>query len=148
MSDHIRQQIREKVVTLLTGLPTTGANVHNSRVKQFRESDLPALNVFVRMENSSVATTGRNPLLSRNATLVVKCYTMSADGYETILDTMAKEIEEKLGANQTLDGIVKNITPTQFDSDAADELQLTVGLGILAFNVPYFTAQGAPTVAR
>lgn len=148
MADHVRTQIRDAVVALLAGLPTTGANVHNSRVKALRESDLPALNVSVRAENSSVATTGSNPMLARNATLIIKCHTMVADGYETILDTMAKEVEEKLGQHSKLGGLVKNITPKQFDSDASDDLQTTAGLGILAFDVPYYTVQGVPTVAR
>ncbi len=148
MSDHVRKQIRDAVVTRLTGLATTGVNVHKSRVSKFRDSDLPALNVFVRNESSNVATTGRNPMLTRRATLVIKCHVMVADGYEDVLDDMAKEVEEALGANTTLGGLVKNITPTQFDSDSSDELQTTSGLGILAFDVPYFTVQGVPTVAR
>ncbi len=87
-------------------------------------------------------------MLTRRATLVIKCHVMVADGYEDVLDDMAKEVEEALGANTTLGGLVKNITPTQFDSDSSDELQTTSGLGILAFDVPYFTVQGVPTVAR
>lgn len=148
MTAHVRTQIRDAVVSLLTGLPTTGANVHNSRVSKFRESDLPALNISVRAESSNASTTGRNPMLSRNATLVIKCYTMVADGYETNLDTMAKEIEEKLGEHPTLGGLCKSITPKQFDSDASEDLQITAGLGILAFDVPYYTVQGKPTEAR
>ena len=38
MANHIRQQIRERVGTTLTGLSTTGSNVFQSRVFNLEES--------------------------------------------------------------------------------------------------------------
>ena len=43
MANHIRQQIREKFGTLLTGLTTTGSNVYQSRVYPLENANLPAL---------------------------------------------------------------------------------------------------------
>ena len=38
MANHIRQQIRERVGTTLTGLTTTGSNVYQSRVYNLEDS--------------------------------------------------------------------------------------------------------------
>ena len=47
---HQRKTIRDRVITVLTGLSTTGSNVFNSRVYPNEESKLPLLNVFTLSE--------------------------------------------------------------------------------------------------
>ena len=46
MANHLRQQIRERIGTTLTGLSTTGTNVFQSRVYQLEDSNLPALLIY------------------------------------------------------------------------------------------------------
>ena len=50
MANHIRQQIRERVGTTLTGLSTTGSNVFQSRVFNLEESNLPAIIIYTKSE--------------------------------------------------------------------------------------------------
>jgi len=52
MANHIRQQIREKFGTLLTGLTTTGSNVYQSRVYPLENANLPALIIYTKSEES------------------------------------------------------------------------------------------------
>lgn len=46
MADHVREQILDAVVTRLTGLVTTGANVYRGRVYPLTESNLPGILIY------------------------------------------------------------------------------------------------------
>ena len=48
---HARQQIRDAVVAAVTGLATTGASVHKTRMFKFEDDDLPALGVYTLSED-------------------------------------------------------------------------------------------------
>ena len=50
MANHLRQQIRERIGTTLTGLSTTGSNVYQSRVYQLEDSNLPALLIYTKSD--------------------------------------------------------------------------------------------------
>ena len=53
---HARQKIRDAVVTLLTGLTTTGSRVYDTRLYNLEPSEnLPGL-VILRMNHHNVAT--------------------------------------------------------------------------------------------
>jgi len=41
MANHVRQQIRERLATDLTGLTTTGRRVYQSRVYSLEDGNLP-----------------------------------------------------------------------------------------------------------
>ena len=43
MANHIRQQLRERAGTVLTGLTTTGSNVFETRIYPLENTNLPAL---------------------------------------------------------------------------------------------------------
>ena len=47
---HVRQSIRDNVVTAVTGLSTTGSNVFRSRVYPLGTNKLPALCVYADSE--------------------------------------------------------------------------------------------------
>ena len=52
MANHLRQQIRERIGTTLTGLSTTGSNVFQSRVYPLEDTNLPALVIYTKSEES------------------------------------------------------------------------------------------------
>ena len=47
---HVRQSIRDNIVTAVTGLSTTGSNVFRSRVYPLGTNKLPALYVYSNAE--------------------------------------------------------------------------------------------------
>jgi hypothetical protein len=59
MANHVRQQIRERVATTLTGLTTTGSKVYQSRVYPLAANNLPGLLVFTNSETSEPDQMGR-----------------------------------------------------------------------------------------
>ena len=53
---HVRQQIRDQIVTALTGLTTTGSNVFRSRIFPLEQTKLPALCIFTKSEATEFDT--------------------------------------------------------------------------------------------
>jgi hypothetical protein len=102
---HQRKTIRDQVVTTLTGLTTTGSNVFNSRVYPNEQSKLPLLNVYTLSEASELDATGG---LLRTIDLAVEGFAQANSNIENTMDTIAKEVEEALGADHTLNGTCTN----------------------------------------
>lgn len=107
---HLRQQIREAIVTRLTGLTTSGSRVYASRLRPLLDSELPAILVSTGGENLDGATYLKSGLpvvrpLRIRLDLVVK----ATSGYENTVDTMLSEVEGALfdtAAHNQLNGLI------------------------------------------
>ena len=71
MANHVRQQIRERLGTVLTGLTTTGSNVFESRVYPLETASLPSLLIYTKSETSEPIVIGSNRLLERTLSVAV-----------------------------------------------------------------------------
>ena len=71
MANHVRQQIREKIGTTLTGLTTTGSNVYQSRVYPLENINLPALIIYTKSETSEPIVIGTDRVISRELSVIV-----------------------------------------------------------------------------
>lgn len=138
---HVRKQIRDAAITVLTGLTTTGARVKNSPVYPLQEADLPGLRVFTQSESAQVVIQKSR---ERRLILVVEACVKSASGYADAVDLIAKEVETALDANSKLGGLCIEIAPVGFEEgqDAAGEQPVAVGR--MRFEVLYYTAKGTP----
>ena len=56
---HVRKQIRDAVITALTGLSTTGSNVFRSRIYPLESNKIPGLCVFSKSEATTFDTLTR-----------------------------------------------------------------------------------------
>ncbi len=140
---HARQQIREAVVSLLTGLTTTGANVYDTRL--YSHNALPSLTVFADAEsiNNEVSTKTSQ---MRNLTIRVEARVKGTSGAEDIVDTICAEVDAAIYDDTTLDGraLDTNLEATVIEYSV--EQDQPIALAILTFNVEYRVAPGAPTV--
>ena len=98
MANHLRRQIRERIVSDVTGLATTGTNVFEGRVYPVEEAKLPYLLVYDSGEKIEALTLSPAGTRSMFATLnmSIEAYANGADG-ATVLDTLAgcqKEVQE------------------------------------------------------
>ena len=91
---HARKTIRDNVVATVTGLTTTGSNVHPTRVFTLAQSDLPCLCIYTDEEESEVI--GMNGQLRRALTVRVAAYARQIANVENQLDTIAEEVETAL----------------------------------------------------
>jgi len=139
----IRQDIVDAVETAVTGLATTGANVHNRRT--FALGTVPALNVYWSQDEPSYdeGTLGSIPM--RRLEVHVEGYIKGDD--ESVLDDIYDEVEPALYADQTLGGLAIGIelgTHTIGPEGEGEDRVLAVDLVYVVF---YRTAEGAPGVA-
>ena len=132
---HARQQIREQVATLVTGLATTGSRVHQSRM---RPDTLPCLLVTTNDEEIVPGTVG--DLRQRMLDLVITGYAKAGDTLDDTLDTIAAEVEVAIDSGYPKDRAELARIEVDFD----DSLEKPVGSIALTYRITYFTAAGSP----
>lgn len=130
---HIRKQIRDALVTAVTGLTTTGSRVYRSRVYPLESGKLPGLCVYTKSEEVTNATLTRPRTQTRQLEASVEAYLMANTNFDDTLDTIAVEIEEAIYSNAALNALVKQINITGFEADYSGDGEKVVGVG--NFNV-------------
>jgi len=71
---HVRQSIRDNVVTAVTGLSTTGSNVFRSRVYPLGTNKLPALCVYTDCDTVEFTCFDRIRDIDRTVDIVNEAY--------------------------------------------------------------------------
>jgi hypothetical protein len=138
---HVRQQIRDDIVTTLTGLTTTGSNVFRSRIFPLEETNLPALCVYTKSETSEYDTIGLPRSVNRVLDVAVEAYVKGVSNYDNTLDTIAVEMEEAIAADITLGGLAKDAQITAFEADFAGDGEQPVAVGRFTVTVEYRTVE-------
>ncbi len=145
---HARTQIRNAVVTLLTGLTTTDDRVFTSRVHPLSEQELPALLVFVDEESIERQTIHAPALLSRSVAIRVECVSALASGLDDDLDQMALEVEHAIAGNPTLTGIFNgDMIPLGIEVDRSGDGAVHVGRLTVVFQAVYEVMSNAVDTA-
>ena len=144
---HVRQQLRERAATTLTGLTTTGSKVYQSRVYPLGAANLPGLLIYTKTEDSEIVTMSGARTLLRNLSLVIEGYVKAVSNYDDTVDTIAKEVETAMGNDVTLNGLAKNsyLESTEIEYDGEGEKPVAVVS--LTYTVEYMTKENAPQTA-
>lgn len=147
---HIRRQIRDRAISMLTGLPTTGANVFASRVHPLEPARLPAICIYTLSEESSLMNMGSVRHLQRNLDLIVECVTAIVDELDDTLDAMAVEVETVMAADQSIGGLTYDavLTSTRIALHPQRESERPTGSAILTYRVTYRTRASDPTMTN
>lgn len=132
---HARQQIREAIVTAVTGLTTTGANVFDSRVYPYDDTSLPCVAVYARQEGPSDEYEGRKS--ERDLLIVVEARTKKTASMEDEIDTICAEVEAVLGADRTLGGVLLNLEIEETSIDLTDDADQPTGLAEMTWRASY-----------
>ena len=138
---HVRQQIRDDIVTTLTGLTTTGSNVFRSRIFPLEQTNLPALCIYTKSETSEYDTIGLPRSVNRILDVAVEAYVKGVSNYDNTLDTIAVEVEEAIAADVTLGGVAKDAQITAFEADFAGDGEQPVAVGRFTITVEYRTVE-------
>lgn len=144
---HVRRQIRDAVVTALTGLSSTGARVSATRKYTHGKASLPALAVYTLDEESESETLGTAGLLARSLRLVVTGYARASNSVEDTLDQIAAEVEAALAGEPTLGGLAKRSTLIGTEIEIEEQAEQPIGSIRLIWRVDYLTAADAPQTA-
>ena len=144
---HARQQIRDKVVSLVTGLTTTGANVFASRVYPLQDGELPGLCVFTRAEEVDEEQGKVERLQHRGVFISVVGYDKLIAGLDDNLDTIAAEVETAVFADRFMSGLIVSLDLVSTDIEIDTESEKPVGEITLTFLAQYLTQEAAPETA-
>lgn len=149
MADHVRTQIRNGFVTLLTGLATTGARVYKARVYPLESADPSGLLVFTHSERVSVESLGAPRLYDRSVRVAVVAIAKATDSVavDDQLDQICKEVEVALAMPSTLDSIAKSITLVSTQFEIRGGAEVPTGAATMVYDVAYITQETAPDVA-
>ncbi len=147
---HIRAQIRAAVVTLLSGLPTTGAKVFQTRVWPVNDSELPCLLVMTDAdiinsysEGSVVANTPRN--VNRTLHLAVQAL-VRGTAIDDALDQICLEVEKALAADRFLGGLSVNVTLADTRIQFKGDGEQPTGEATMTYQIEYWVLDTTPDV--
>lgn len=144
---HVRKQIRDNVVTAVTGLTTTGANVYRTRIYPLASGKLPGLAVYTSSETSVYETLTRPRTRSRTLELMVEGYASGTTNLDNTLDQIAVEVEEALETDPTRGGLAKDTQLTSTEVELVGEGESVAGVIKMTFEILYFTLEDDAEVA-
>ncbi len=142
---HVREQIRDAIVTLVTGLTTTTSHVHVNRSYKLTEAELPALRIYTLgdipdEENSQPLRT------VRDMEIVIEGVAQAKTALDEKLDDICAEVEAAIAADDTLSGKVwwtrYQGTETEMDDDTH---AVPVGVAKMAFSARFEINRTDPT---
>ena len=139
---HLRQQIRERVATTLTGLTTTGSNVFQSRVYPIENTKLPCLLIYTREESSEPLDMGPPRTIEKRLSLVVEGYVKANSNYDDTIDTITKEVEVAMYGDRLINNLAKDsfLVSTDISFNGAGDNPL--GIVVMTFEIPYHHTEG------
>lgn len=141
---HARKTIRDRIITDLTGLATTGSRIYRSRVYPLAEGKLPGLCVYTMSEQIDYATIGTSRLQQRVLSVVIEIYVKGTSNYDDDLDQISLEIEDALFADLTLNGNAKDLQINRFEADFAGEGDQPLAFARMSVDVVYHTSENDP----
>lgn len=147
MANHIRQQIRERAGTVLTGLTTTGSNVFETRIYPLENTNLPALVIYTKNETSEPIVISTNRLMSRELELIVEVYVKQTSNFDDQVDKICKEVEVAITADTTLNGLAKDCFLQSTEIEYNTEGEQPLSYAVLTFLTNYYVQETAPDIA-
>ena len=140
---HLRQQIRERVATTLTGLTTTGSNVFQSRVYPIENTKLPCLLIYTREESSEPLDMSPPRTIEKRLSLVVEGYVKANSNYDDTIDTITKEVETALYGDRLINNLAKDSFLVTTDISFNGEGDNPLGIVVMTFEIPYHHTEGS-----
>jgi len=140
---HLRQQIRERVGTTLTGLTTTGSNVFQSRVYPIENTKLPCLLIYTREESSEPLDMSPPRTIEKRLSLVVEGYVKANSNYDDTIDTITKEVEVAMYGDRLINNLAKDSFLVSTDISFNGEGDNPLGIVVMTFEIPYHHTEGS-----
>lgn len=147
MADHIRQQIRERIATTVTGLTTTGSRVYQSRVYPMASANMPGLLVYSTSEDSEIDVMGATGVLNRVLNISIEGYVKTITEFDDKIDDICKEVETAMAGDQKVNGLAKNSFLQSTEIEFSGDGDQPIGVVTLNYVVQYRTATNAPDAA-
>tara|TARA_Y100000004_G_scaffold185762_1_gene236413 strand:- start:1422 stop:1865 length:444 start_codon:yes stop_codon:yes gene_type:complete len=144
---HIRKEIRDDIITTLTGLTTTGNKVYQSRVYPIGANKLPGILVYNRSEQLEYSSVNAPRLQERTCQFDIEVYVKGTSGYDNTLDQICLEIEEALYTDLTRGGDAIDTRIISFEADFNGDGDQPVATATLIVEVRYQVRENNPDVS-
>lgn len=141
---HLRQQIRDRITTTLTGLTTTGSNVYQTHVYPLAEGKLPGIAIYTKSHEFEPLSINPPRRLMNTLDVAIEIYAKGSASDNT-LDTICEEIELALYNDASLNDLAQNTYLVSTDIEHAGEGDQPVTLGRITFRVEYTSVEGSQT---
>jgi hypothetical protein len=115
-------------------------------VYNMQDANLPGLRIDTADESINLDTVHGPALLERELQLIVQACVKENTTYNDTIDTIIKEVEVAIAANQSLGG-AKGVWLSTISVQLSGEAEHPIAVATITFRVPYYTMQDAPTVA-
>lgn len=138
---HVRKQIRDNIVTTLTGLTTTGTKVYRTRVYPLAEGKLPGICIYTGSETSEAATLTIPRTKMRVLDVFVEAYVAAVTNLDDTLDQICVEVEEALAVDVTRGGKAKDTVVTATEIEYSGDAEKPVGTARMTVTVTYMTKE-------
>jgi hypothetical protein len=134
------------MVTQLTGLTTTGANVFDTQIYPLDFTKLPALTVLGQSESIEPDNLHAPRDMERTTEFIITAYVRADTAYQDIIDTICTEVEAALSTDLTVNGLAKDVLLTDllFDFEAGDQ---PIAKMDMTYNVIYRTKENNAEVS-
>ncbi len=141
---HARQQLRDAVVTAVTGLATTGTSVFTGRVYPMQESELPALVVNTIAESAEPQTLDFDTVVLRTVTVEIRGHARATADLADVLDGIAEEVETALAGMVTVGGTSVALEYAGAQIDFSGDVDQPVGWVAMRWTAQLYTLSSAP----
>ena len=144
---HLRQSIRERIATDVTGLTTCGTSVFQSRVYPVEDASLPCLLVYTTSEESEVDIMESPRAMKRLLNVIVQGVVGTATNPDDTLDTISKEVEVAIAGDVTINNLANNSFLSSTEIEYSAEGAKPIGIVRLNYVVEYRNLDNAPESA-
>ena len=145
---HVRQQIRDRIVSVLkSSASLVKRRVFSSRVYALTEKVLPAITVYTGSEASALQTIGLKTS-ARVVSVEVDIYVRATNNFDNDVDAIAVQIEEAIANDFTVNGLAKSAVLASSEINFSGEAEQPIGSAKLTFDVRYDTAINDVETAR
>lgn len=139
---HVRTQIRDRLMTILTGLATTGSRVYRSRVHPMTENTMPGICVYCGTEK---AVGGTLKATEKAMNIVIDAYVAGSE-YDDDVDQIQAEVEAALYADfsdkRYFAGLVTNLAYATAESKYFGDAKVKHGILRMIYEATYSTEDG------
>lgn len=137
---HMNQQIRDRVADIIGALPFFSGRVYKMRSYALDDAKLPAAVVYTNSQTSSLVSIGFRTLQgSLNLTVDIHIKGSSATIVNQIDDACVL-IEDAIGSDFSLNGLVKSCVLTETDVDINVEGEKPTASARLSYVAEYVTS--------
>lgn len=106
---HVRTQIRNKLVEILTGLDTTQNNVFVDYVYNINEKFLPCISIVTGRDNYERVTLGKPAILDVETDFSIYGAIKTSNYYQDLADQIILEVTKAINTDITLKEMVQGV---------------------------------------